>query len=120
MEALLTNCRRNNTKDGITGLLISHQGLFIQYIEGQPHKIDALFEKIKKDSRHHTVIMLTSGLSAERQFSDWSMAFRKVDQTEAKEILGYQVFQKREVFAQKQPHGNYPAVDLLNSFVNNL
>ena len=120
MEILLANCRKNNTRDGVTGLLISHQGLFIQYIEGQPHHLNALFEKIKRDSRHHSVIELTSGLISERQFSNWSMAFKKIDKKEAEEILGYQTFEKKEAFTSQHKYGNYPAMELLNSFINNL
>lgn len=120
LEALLANCRKNNTENNITGMLISHLGHFIQYIEGDPTQIDCLFHKIKKDPRHHTVIELTSGLISERQFSEWSMAFKKVNEKQAEEILGYEVLEQKKVFADEQEKENHYALELLNSFVNNL
>lgn len=120
LEALLANCRKNNTENNITGMLISHLGHFIQYIEGDPTQIDRLFHKIKKDPRHHTVIELTSGLISERQFSEWSMAFKKVNEKQAEEILGYEVLEQKKVFADEQEKENHYALELLNSFVNNL
>ena len=120
LEALLSNCRKNNTENDITGMLISHLGLFIQYIEGDPAQIDLLFQKIKKDPRHHTVIELSSGLISERQFSKWSMAFKKVNEKQAEEILGYEVLEQKKVFAEEHEKENHYALELLNSFVNNL
>lgn len=120
LEVLLANCRKNNTANNITGMLISHLGHFIQYIEGDPTRIDRLFHKIKKDPRHNTVIELTSGLISERQFSEWSMAFKKVNEKQAEEILGYELLEQKKVFADKQEKENHYALELLNSFVNNL
>ena len=121
MDILLANCRRNNTENNITGLLISYEGSFIQYIEGDEDKLDELFSRIKKDPRHTNCIELTSGLITERQFSNWSMAYRKVDEKKAKEMItGYKSFRKEEVFIENQNYRNHPAMGLLNSFVNNL
>ena len=120
MQALLAVSRKNNTANNFTGLLISYLGNFIQYIEGEPGKIDELYSRIKKDPRHHTVTELDSDYITERQFSDWSMAFRKIDETEAEELLGYKSFKKEEVFTVNEDNMKHPAMELLNSFVNSL
>ncbi|WP_166435203.1 BLUF domain-containing protein [Christiangramia sabulilitoris] len=120
LESLLTNCRKKNTERNITGLLISYKGHFIQYIEGEPDKIDKLFGKIKKDPRHYEVVELASDHITQRQFSNWSMAFRKVDEDQAEDLLGYRRLQRDEVFNQTGDKMNSPAMQLLNSFVNNL
>ncbi|MUP41269.1 BLUF domain-containing protein [Christiangramia aestuarii] len=120
LEKLLENCRINNSAMGITGLLVSYQGIFIQYIEGAPGLIDELFQKIKKDARHHSVVELDSGLQQDRQFSNWSMAFRQLDHKKAEKILGYRDFDKNEVFKGRREYDNHHATRLLNSFVNNL
>lgn len=120
LQVLLTNCRKNNSENGISGLLISYQGSFIQFIEGDEATIDRLFKKIKKDPRHHNVTELASGYEKERQFNDWSMAFKKLDEKEAENILGFRIFKKEKVFLSSDDSENHPAVELLNSFVNNL
>ncbi len=120
MDALLANCRRNNTENDITGLLISYEGSFIQYIEGDEDRLDELFSRIKKDPRHTNCIELASGPITERQFSTWSMAYRKVDEKKAEELLGYKSFRKEEVFIENKNYRDHPAMGLLNSIVNNL
>lgn len=120
LENLLTNCRKKNTERCITGLLISHQGHFIQYIEGEPGLIDQLFSKIQKDPRHHSVLELASDKISQRQFANWSMAYEKIDEEKADDILGYRQLQKEEVFKKNNGHKGSVAMELLNSFVNNL
>lgn len=120
LQVLLTNCRKNNTENGISGLLISYQGSFIQFIEGDEEIIDQLFDRIKEDPRHHSVTELASGYEEERQFNEWSMAFKKLDENEAENILGYRILKKEKVFLSSDESENHPAVELLNSFVNNL
>ncbi len=46
METLLNSSRKNNAASDVTGLLISYQGLFIQYIEGEASIVDNLFQRI--------------------------------------------------------------------------
>ncbi|RNC84094.1 MAG: BLUF domain-containing protein [Winogradskyella sp.] len=48
---------RNNVND-ITGLLIVRNKQFFQILEGRKAKVDTLFNKIEKDSRHKGVIKL--------------------------------------------------------------
>ena len=119
-EKLLSNCRKNNSANKITGLLVSYRGIFIQYIEGEPQVIDELFEKIKRDPRHHSLIELDSGNQNNRQYSNWSMAFRKLDDKKAEKILGYSDFDKEQIFTGSREYDNHHATKLLNSFVNNL
>jgi len=77
---LLDTCRRNNSKRGITGLLLYHEGSFIEIIEGPQNTIEWLFiNKILHDKRHHQVIKLISGIAPHRSFPDWSMGFERVD-----------------------------------------
>jgi len=52
LENILSVSRRNNLRDGITGLLIYHEGSFLQVLEGPDAKIEASFERISSDPRH--------------------------------------------------------------------
>lgn len=64
----------NNKKLGITGVLISVHEYFFQILEGKPPVLDALLEKIRSDSRHRdlTILSMEFGLE-ERLFTDWGM-----------------------------------------------
>jgi len=72
---LLAVSRRNNQRDGITGMLLYHDGNFIQALEGPPDSVARTFARIGKDPDHDGIIS-TGTLPVEtRQFADWSMGF---------------------------------------------
>lgn len=48
----------NNSRDGITGVLLSLRGIFFQIIEGDNDKIEALWERLTLDERHTEVLCL--------------------------------------------------------------
>jgi hypothetical protein len=62
----------NNSK-GITGLLIYHEKIFFQWIEGNENDIFLLYEKLKKDPRHQYLREILYTASASRQFNGWGM-----------------------------------------------
>jgi NADH dehydrogenase FAD-containing subunit/class 3 adenylate cyclase/uncharacterized membrane protein YphA (DoxX/SURF4 family) len=64
----------NNMKLGLTGVLISVHEYFFQILEGPEVQVDSLLEKIRSDTRHRDVTMLSVeyGLE-ERLFTDWGM-----------------------------------------------
>lgn len=64
---------RNNYRDGVTGLLVSDDGLYVQALEGLPGAVKACFSRIKADKRHHDVELLIDQPSGRRQFPRWSM-----------------------------------------------
>lgn len=85
LESLLSWSREKNTEKGLTGMLIyrystdANKGYFIQMLEGEEHEVRALYDKIKRDKRHHTVLPLGEGKIEERMFSEWAMGFKNVD-----------------------------------------
>jgi FAD-dependent sensor of blue light len=78
IKALMTFSAERNVKAGITGLLLYKDGKFLQLIEGPELEIDALFARIRSDSRHHNVIKLFRTPIAERGFPEWSMAYSNI------------------------------------------
>ena len=70
---ILAAARRNNVRNGITGVLFHHNRRFLQFIEGPKHSINLLLEKIGKDPRHSSVELLFDEIISERGFGDWSM-----------------------------------------------
>lgn len=80
---LLDHCRRRNPERGVTGMLIYHDGGFLQLLEGEEDTLSALYEKIRMDPRHKDARVLMRAPIAERLFPDWAMGFREVGDTEA-------------------------------------
>lgn len=75
IEQILTTSRDNNRRQGITSLLLHDKGNYLQIIEGPKAQVLALFEVIKRDSRHTGVIEILQQPVAERQFPDCAMSF---------------------------------------------
>ena len=79
LRALLTKSRTNNARDDITGMLLYHEGRFLQLLEGRQESVLACFEVIAADPRHKWVSLVMSGPNAGRDFPDWTMGFRDLD-----------------------------------------
>ncbi|PAX06689.1 BLUF domain-containing protein [Sphingomonas lenta] len=76
LQRILAASRRNNGRDGITGLLFFDGKRFLQALEGEADKVVAAFERIRDDARHSGVVVLSRREIAEREFGDWAMASR--------------------------------------------
>lgn len=72
---ILEVSRRNNTADGVTGLLIFRDGFFLQLLEGTENNVKKVLSKILMDDRNFSVRVLTETQSDDRLFKEWSMAF---------------------------------------------
>jgi len=73
-EFLAANRRRNESR-GITGIVVYHEGSFLQVLEGPSETIDGLFEVIRRDSRHDAVTLLSRKSIRSREFGNAAMAF---------------------------------------------
>lgn len=73
VENIVEIARMNNMKHSITGFFCGNSKYFVQCIEGEKNDVNALFAKIKQDSRHHDIQLLREVEVAERSFGDWSM-----------------------------------------------
>ena len=83
IAAILDQSRHNNAIDGITGLLWTSAGAFLQVLEGPSDSVHAAMARIRLDPRHCDIIVLSDADIAARQFGDWTMAHRGRGQTEA-------------------------------------
>ena len=88
---LLRVARQNNERSGITGMLLYRDGNFLQVLEGPSPAVDELIDKIKRDTRHHGVILMSRRGVQERQFAEWQMAFRNMSKSHLAES-GYSPF----------------------------
>jgi hypothetical protein len=76
LQSLLEISRKNNAESGITGLLLYKDGNFLQVIEGDQAVVDKLYAKISLDKRHGHLLAFFKEEIPEREFPNWSMAFR--------------------------------------------
>ena len=74
MHEILTVAVKNNEAHDVTGLLVYHDGMFIQMLEGEKQDVELIFEKIQKDERHFDIRTLSKGTSEKRHFPNWRMA----------------------------------------------
>jgi hypothetical protein len=72
--SILTQAQTHNPAQGITGVLCQGQGFFIQVIEGERSRVNALYRRICRDNRHQDVDLLLYEDISERRFGQWSMA----------------------------------------------
>lgn len=74
--AILLTSRRNNDRDGITGLLYADGRRFLQVLEGPADRVDATLARIAADPRHYALVELGRRTIEVREFGDWAMAHR--------------------------------------------
>lgn len=75
LSELLAAARTNNGRLGVTGMLLYHDGSFLQALEGDEHVLESLYAKIGKDKRHHRLVALLRRQVDVRHFAQWQMGF---------------------------------------------
>lgn len=80
LSQLVACARRNNVRDGITGILLSGRAGFIQLIEGPRMAVLSLFERLENDPRHRNMVILHKGDTHLRTFPDRPLCLQQADQ----------------------------------------
>jgi hypothetical protein len=75
LEKVLLEARTRNKRDNITGLLLFHDGHYLQVLEGQKDKVLACYDRIRADNRHRRFSVVRSEPIEKRNFADWDMAY---------------------------------------------
>lgn len=91
VAAILTVSRRNNRRDGLTGILIHDGRRFLQALEGKGSSLEACYARIKADPRHRAAVQLSYREIEEREFGAWDMACERVSSCEPGGSLGEMV-----------------------------
>lgn len=112
---ILDIARRFNADNNITGMLLYHDGIFMQALEGEERTVDALYERIRRDPRHRNVLTLLTTEIMSRAFSSFTMGFNRVVHGDGTGIDGFSEF-----FANPDPgflaHRPDRAMTLLHEF----
>lgn len=73
LNGILSDARRCNLRDDITGALICRADIYLQYLEGPKTSIEAAYARIMADDRHTEVKRLVSTQITTRMFPKWAM-----------------------------------------------
>lgn len=117
ITSLLDVSRRNNARDGITGMLLYRDGNFIQAVEGPAPAIEDLMNRLRRDETHHGMIVMIDRPIQERDFGDWTMGFRNISGVRSDALPAGNAFWANP---QSVPANEGTALRLLRSFRQSL
>ena len=89
LDDILAASRRNNPRDGITGMLLYVEGGFMQVLEGGRETVNRLYARIANDPRHQDVTLLSYQEIDERRFASWTMGHVNISRLNPSILLKY-------------------------------
>lgn len=72
---ILLSARRHNARADTTGILVYHEGRFLQVLEGLEAQVRACYKRVRADARHYDCISLGDEAVAGRLFNHSWMAY---------------------------------------------
>ena len=85
LNQILASARRRNLAKDITGMMIYHQGEFVQILEGRKESVENVYQKyICPDPRHAAINKVCENTISHRSFNDWSMGFLGTSEIESR------------------------------------
>ena len=114
LDELLAKSRAWNADHDVTGMLLYHDGNFVQALEGAPEAVEATFERVASDSRHRGLIRMISERADARRFAAWDMGFHRPAHDTPP--AGWSDFLKRR---DASDAGGHIALSILESFRRN-
>ncbi|SFD43022.1 BLUF domain-containing protein [Spirosoma endophyticum] len=75
LTSILEHSRQSNSLLGITGVMLYFNGSIIQVLEGEEEQVKTLYNTIRQDPRHTSIIQFFSHPIEKRSFSEWSMGY---------------------------------------------
>ncbi|MEZ5640874.1 MAG: BLUF domain-containing protein [Burkholderiaceae bacterium] len=89
IESIFKSARQHNHDQGVTGILVYGDGVFLQAIEGGRQTISDLYGTIQRDARHRDVVLLDYEEITQRRFGGWSMGLVNASKLNANVLLKY-------------------------------
>ena len=94
---LLNFTKFNNDTLDITGILMYTEGNFFQVLEGQKNTVEMIFEKIKKDYRHHNIIKMLDKKIIANSFSKFHQQYKVIHDKEDQQKELQQFLEQKRV-----------------------
>ncbi|MEP6765276.1 MAG: BLUF domain-containing protein [Gemmatimonadaceae bacterium] len=92
LQKILAAARRDNARDGVTGMLLFTEGSFFQVLEGSEPDVLSTFKRIEGDPRHQQATCIIREPIARRAFGEWTMGFTSLAGKHAGTIVGQNDF----------------------------
>lgn len=73
VDDVLRVSRLNNRQAGVTGMLLTYAGFFVQALEGEDVAVQRTLQRVDADVRHCEVKVLGSEFVTTRAFGRWAM-----------------------------------------------
>lgn len=80
LSDILDTSKQNNARDEITGILMYHDQLFFQVLEGDRTLVKMCYARILCDPRHSAISLMWENEVEKRTFSSWSMGYAGPDE----------------------------------------
>ena len=74
LRQIIATAQLKNRRRDLSGVLAVGKGLFAQVLEGSHAEVEETLERIRADSRHDDVQLLSDSVTTTRLFDRWSMA----------------------------------------------
>jgi hypothetical protein len=116
LEEILKKSRENNTRLGLTGMLLYYEGAFMQVLEGSEETVRGLYTRIGLDPRHHLITLLLTEYVPERNFPDWSMGYHRLQSEEMTHLEGFTSLVEADQFLAYFQDAPHKSLTLLQSF----
>ncbi len=78
LERLLVSARVFNGTQGVTGVLLHHDGSFLQYLEGPTDGLQRVYQRIQESPLHTDLFELLGGWLDERVYPEWQRGSTRV------------------------------------------
>jgi hypothetical protein len=92
LQNVLRVARDRNAAANVTGMLLFEGKSFLQVLEGELDRIDALYAQIQNDSRHTRDVLLLREPIEERSFAGWTMGYTRAAVGELEDATGVHDF----------------------------
>ncbi len=73
VKSILDGSAARNKRDAITGVLVATDSHFLQAIEGNFERLNALFLRVARDTRHKQIQIISFNCVERRLFGSWDM-----------------------------------------------
>ena len=77
LASILKASSRNNARDGLTGMLVYTNGMYMQVLEGEEQCVDRTLRRIGQDPRHSGLVVIDRREIDRRSFGRWHMGYRR-------------------------------------------
>lgn len=117
LDQLLSEIRPKNLANGVTGLLLYNDEIFIQVIEGELNTIRTLYDILQKDKRHTNVVKILEERIDQRSFPNWSMGYQKLSKEDSKDLPGFTDVMSSSDIRETLKQSSQAIVDLIVKFM---